>query len=373
MKIMIFNKYLSMKKKDLDSIKCLNQEMTSGLTDRRHFVKTMATTAGVFISPSLIASNLNLFGTIQKRYPDPAVVVVDKRFEKYRQFNAAVECLWTGARWAEGPVWFGDGRFLLFSDIPNNTIYRWTEETGEVSKFRNPSNYANGNTRDRQGRLITCEHDSRRVTRTEFDGTITILVDRYTGKRLNAPNDVVVHSNGSIWFTDPGYGILSNYEGHIDKFELPTNVYRFDPSNSELTVVAGDFARPNGLCFSPDEKLLYIADTGQPENQPQTIKMFDVIDGKKLANGRVFCDVGKGGADGIRCDIDGNIWSASGGGEGEDGVHVFAPDGKLIGKICLPEICANLCFGGQKRNRLFMTASESLYSLYVNTQGAKIL
>lgn len=307
------------------------------------------------------------------RYPDPAVETVDPRFDKYRQGNAAVERLWTGARWAEGPVWFGDGHYLLFSDIPNNRILRWTEETGEVSVFRSPSNFTNGNTRDRQGRLISCEHDSRRVTRTEIGGTITVLIDRYQVKRLNAPNDVVVHSNGSIWFTDPGYGILSDYEGHRDKFELPTNVYRLEPSTGEATVVASNMARPNGLCFSPDEKRLYIVDTEEPPGKAHPINVFDVIDGRKLANGRMFCDMGKGGSDGVRCDVDGNVWAAAGwGGDGYDGVHIFSPDGKLIGRIRLPEVCANLCFGGAKRNRLFMTASQSLYALYVNTSGALV-
>ncbi len=307
------------------------------------------------------------------RYPDPAVVTIDPRFEKYRQGNAAVERLWTGARWAEGPAWFGDGRFLLFSDIPNNRILRWTEEIGEVSVFRSPSNYANGHTRDRQGRLISCEHDSRRVTRTEPDGSITVLMDRYQGKRLNAPNDVVVHSNGTLWFTDPGYGILSDYEGHIDTFELPPNVYRLDPATGEATVVASEMARPNGLCFSPDEKHLYIVDTGQPAGKPKPIYVFDVVEGRKLTNGRLFCDMGKGNSDGIRCDVDGNLWAAAGwGGKDYDGVHVFAPDGKLIGQIRLPETCANLCFGGAKHNRLFMAASQSLYALYVNTRGAQV-
>ena len=307
------------------------------------------------------------------RYPDAAIEILDARFEKYRQNNAAVERLWTGARWAEGPVWFGDGRYLLFSDIPNNRILRWTEESGQVSVFRNPSNFSNGHTRDRQGRLISCEHDSRRVTRTEPDGSITVLIYRYQGKRLNAPNDVVVHSNGSIWFTDPGYGILSDYEGHVDRFELPTNVYRLDPASHDVTVVASDMARPNGLCFSPDERRLYIVDTGQPPGKPHPIKVFDVVDGKKLANGRIFCDMGLGGSDGIRCDADGNVLSAAGwGGDGYDGVHVFTPDGNLIGKIRLPEACANLCFGGAKRNRLFMAASQSLYALYVNTEGAQV-
>ena len=340
--------------------------------ERRSFLaRAMAGTVTAMAAP--LAWSREHSGQPVVRYPDPAVETLDSRFEKYRQGNAAVERLWTGARWAEGPVWFGDGRFLLFSDIPNDRILRWTEETREVSVFRSPSNYANGHTRDRQGRLISCEHDSRRVTRTEPDGTIAVLIDRYQGKRLNAPNDVVVHSNGSIWFTDPGYGILSDYEGHVDKFDLPTNVYRLDPASGDVTVVASDLARPNGLCFSPDEKRLYIVDTGQPSGKPRPIHVFDVVDGRKLANSRLFCDMGKGGSDGIRCDVDGDIWAAAGwGGDGYDGVHIFAPDGKLIGKIRLPEACANLCFGGAKRNRLFMTASQSLYALYVNTQGAQV-
>jgi gluconolactonase len=306
------------------------------------------------------------------RYPDPAVEALDPRFEKYRVGNAALERLWTGARWAEGPVWFGDGRFLLFSDIPNNRILRWTEETGEMSVFRSPSNNTNGNTRDKQGRLISCEH-GRRVTRTEHDGTVTVLIERFQGKRLNAPNDAVVHSNGGIWFTDPGYGILKNYEGHVAEFELPPNVYRLDPQTREASVVASDLARPNGLCFSPDEKQLYIADTGRPPGQPHPIRVYDVVEGQRLANGRMFVDMGRGGADGIRCDTDGNIWASAGwAGEGYDGVHVFAPDGKLIGKIHLPEVCSNLCFGGAKRNRLFMTGSQSLYALYVEAQGAQV-
>ena len=357
----------------IDSVEPLIQENDFGFKDRRHFLKKFGTTAaGVMIAPALISSGHDLNAEPQKRYPDPDIIIIDKRFEKYCQFNAAIEHLWTGARWAEGPVWFGDGKFLLFSDIPNNAILRWTEETGEVSKFRVPSNNSNGNTRDRQGRLITCEHDTRRVTRTEPDGSITVLIDKYQNKRLNGPNDAVVHSNGTIWFTDPGYGILSDYEGHIDQFELPTNVYRFDPSTGETTVLTDEFIRPNGLCFSPDEKLLYIVETGQPADKPHPIRVFDVLKGRELSNSRLFCDMGKGWSDGIRCDIDGNVWAAAGGGgAGYDGVHVFAPDGKLIGKICLPGVCANLCFGGAKHNRLFMTTSQSLYSLYVNTQGAQ--
>jgi gluconolactonase len=306
-------------------------------------------------------------------YPDPAVEVVDPRFAKYQINSAAVERLFTGARWAEGPVWVGDGGYLLFSDIPNNRMLRWLEETGEVTEFRRPSNYSNGNCRDRAGRLITCEHDTRRVTRTEHDGTVTVLMDSFQGKKLNAPNDVVVHSDGAIWFSDPGYGIMSNYEGHKAAFELPAVVYRLDPKTRVATVVVSDLDKPNGLCFSPDEKLLYVVDSGTPKHpgDPRPIRVYDVVDGVRLKNGRMFVNMSPGSSDGIRCDVDGNIWSAAGwaGKEGYNGVHVFAPDGTLIGKIHLPETCANLCFGGAKRNRLFMTASQSLYSLYVGTEG----
>jgi len=308
-------------------------------------------------------------------YPDAAVEIVDPRFAKYKVNNAAVERLYTGTRWAEGPVWVGDGRYLLFSDIPNNRILRWLEDTGEVSVFRSPSNYSNGNTRDRQGRLITCEHDTRRVTRTEHDGTITVLVDHFQDKPFNAPNDLAVHSDGAIWFTDPGYGIMSNYEGHKAKFELPANVYRLDPNTREMAVVASGLDKPNGICFSPDEKRLYIVDTGEPKRagDPRPIHVYDVDDGKRLKNGRMFVDMKGGSSDGIRCDVDGNVWSAAGwGNEGFNGVHVFAPDGTLIGKIILPETCANLCFGGAKKNRLFMAASQSLYAVYVGTEGAQV-
>ena len=307
-------------------------------------------------------------------YPDSAVEVIDPRFAKYRLINAAVERLFTGARWAEGPVWFGDGRYLLFSDIPNNRMLRWLEDTGEVSVFRSPSNYSNGNFRDREGRLLTCEHDTRRVTRTEHSGTITVLMDSFQGKKLNAPNDLVVHSDGAIWFSDPGYGIMSNYEGHKAPFELPANVYRLDPKTGEATVVASDMDKPNGLCFSPDEKKLYIVDTGTPKHpgDPSPIRVYDVVDGTRLKSGRLFVNMSPGSSDGIRCDVDGNVWSAAGwAGEGFNGVHVFAPDGTTIGKIHLPETCANLCFGGAKKNRLFMAASQSLYSLYVGTEGAQ--
>jgi gluconolactonase len=301
------------------------------------------------------------------RYPDPAIQVLDPRFATYRLGNAAVERLASGFRWAEGPVWFGDGGYLLFSDIPNNRIMRWLEEDGHLSVFRQPSNYSNGNTFDRQGRLLTCEHDSRRLTRTEHDGTITVIMDKYQGKKLNGPNDVVVASDDSIWFTDPGYGIMFNYEGHKAPLELPAAVYRLDPMTREATVVVDDMSKPNGLCFSTDESLLYVVDSG---STPRVIRVYDVVDGSGLADGRLFVDMTPGTSDGIRCDVDGNLWAAAGnGGEGFDGVHVFAPDGDRIGQILLPEKCANICFGGAKRNRLFMAASQSIYAVYVETQG----
>jgi gluconolactonase len=304
------------------------------------------------------------------RYPDPAIEILDDRFERYRIFSAAVERLYSGCRWAEGPVWFGDGRYLLWSDIPNDRVLRWEEDTGRVSVFRRPSNFANGNTRDRQGRLVTCEHGGRRVTRTEYDGTITVLMDRWQGKRLSSPNDVVVKSDGSIWFTDPPFGILGNYEGHKAEPELLQAVYRIDGETGEAEVVADDVLGPNGLCFSPDERILYVVESrGVPHRK---ILAYDVgANGRKIMNKRVLIDAAGGTPDGMRCDIDGNLWCGWGmGSEALDGVLVFAPDGARIGRIALPERCANVCFGGLKRNRLFMAASQSLYALYVNAQGA---
>ncbi len=306
------------------------------------------------------------------RYPDPAIETLDQRFNRYRVGSAAIERLWTGARWAEGPVWFGDQRSLIFSDIPNDRMLRWSEETGQVSVFRQGAQNANGNTRDRQGRLITCEHRARRVTRTEIDGTITVLMDHFEGRRLNGPNDVVVHPDGAIWFTDPGYGTHGHYEGDKGEFELPERTYRLDPASGEASVVEEGLVKPNGLAFSPDHSLLYVADTGSSHRRghPRQIHVFEVEGGRKLKNARVFHDFGPAGPDGFRVDTEGNVWAAAAWGPPElDGVHVIAPDGEKIGIVHLPEGAANLCFGGVKRNRLFITASQSLYALYVEAQG----
>lgn len=305
------------------------------------------------------------------RYPDEAVRVLDPRFARYVNPFAAVERLADGCRWGEGPVWFGDGRYLLWSDIPNDRIMRWTEETGAVSVFRSGSNLlANGNTRDRQGRLITAEHGGRRISRTEYDGSITVLADRYQGKRLNSPNDVIVKSDDSIWFTDPPFGLLNNYTGRVCQQELPANVYRLDPHAGELRVVADDIEGPNGLAFSPDESILYVIES---RTNPRRIRAFDVEGGTQLVKSRVLMDAGPGTPDGLRVDIDGNLWCGWGMGRAElDGVRILSPQGEPIGHIALPERCANLCFGGPQRNRLFMAASRSLYSLFVNTQGVAI-
>lgn len=336
---------------------------------RRAFLASSVTTAAMTFTSSHPAAQAADWQPSQ-RYPDPLIKILDPSFAKYRLNLAKVERLATGMRWSEGPIWFGDGRYLLWSDIPNNRILKWEEETGAVSVFRKPSNNANGNTRDRQGRLITCEHDARRVTRTEYDGSITVIADSYDGKPLNSPNDVVCKSDGSIWFTDPPFGILGFYEGHVAKPELSTHVYRWDPNSRRLSVVADDIERPNGLAFSPDESKLYVVVAGA---SPREIRVYDVMrDGAKLANGRTFITAEPDGTpDGFRVDVDGNLWCGWGmGKEGLDGVAVFNPTGALIGRIDLPERCANVCFGGRHRNRLFMCGSTSLYSLYVNTQGA---
>jgi gluconolactonase len=297
------------------------------------------------------------------RFPDLAVEVIDERFRELIIWQEVVERLWTGGRWTEGPVWFGDGRFLLFSDIPNNRMMRWDEVTGLVHPFRVPAQNSNGNTRDRQGRLITCEHLTRRVTRTEHDGSLTVLMDAYAGKRLNAPNDVVVHADDAVWFTDPGWGITNDYEGDAATPELPQHVYRIDPITGQGGIAIEGIERPNGLCFSPSSDVLYVVTR-------TNMMVYAIVDGRAV-NGREFARLSHGNFDGMRCDIHGNVWAATGnGGAGIDGVHCYAPDGTLVGKIHLPEVCANLCFGGIKRNRLFMTASRSLYSVYLNTRGA---
>ncbi|MSP05374.1 MAG: SMP-30/gluconolactonase/LRE family protein [Acetobacteraceae bacterium] len=303
------------------------------------------------------------------RYPDPAVRVLDPEYNKYRLPMASVERLYTGCRWSEGPVWFGEHRSVIWSDIPNNRILKWEEETGAVSVFRKPSNNANGHTRDRQGRLVGCEHDARRVVRTEYDGSITVLADSYQGKKLNSPNDVVVKSDGSIWFSDPMFGISGFYEGHKDTSELPMAIYRVDGHTGAITKATDEVAGPNGLAFSPNESVLYIVASRAEPNR--LIVAYDVgADGKTLSNGRTFIDAAGGTPDGFRVDIEGNLWCGWGMGNDEnDGVRVFNKSGAPIGHISLPERCANVCFGGRYRNRLFMAASHSLYSIYTNTQG----
>ena len=289
---------------------------------------------------------------------------IDPLFDTYVLGNAPVKQLATGFDWVEGPVWFGDAGCLLFSDIPNNRIVRWTPGEG-ISTYRAPSHYANGHSRDRQGRLISCEHGTRRVTRTEWDGSVTVIADSYQGKRLNSPNDVVVHSDGSIWFTDPHYGIMTDYEGFRGVQELPCHVYRVDPDGS-IAAVLTDVNGPNGLCFSPDESRLYVADTGRMHHpDPQHIRVF-AVNGARLTGGSVFHQIAPGCADGMRVDSDGNLWSSAG-----DGVHCIAPDGHLMGRILVPEVVSNICFGGRARQQLFITASTSLYAVTLNRNGAQ--
>lgn len=306
-------------------------------------------------------------------YPDPAIEAFDRRFGKYIVGTTEVRRLWTGAEWTEGPVYFGDMHSVIFSDVPNDRLMRYDEVTGETTVFRYPSNEANGNTRDRQGRLITCEQRARRVTRTEYDGSITVLADRYRGKRLNSPNGAVVKSDGTVWFTDPTYGIEGDHEGWRAISELPGNVYRFDPRSSTLTVAAGDYRQPNGICFSPDERKLYVSETAGP---PSYVRVHDVHHDGTLGEGRVlhdFADTHGGIADDIRVDEDGNLWCAGGWSPNRNfnGVSVLAPDGTPIGRIVLPEVAANLCFGGYEHNRsrLYICASTSLYAVYVGVRG----
>jgi gluconolactonase len=302
------------------------------------------------------------------QYPDPDVVALDPRFRRYIVGNTTIKRLHFGTLWAEGPAWNGVGRYLVWSDIPNNVQMRWIEEDGHVTTFHSPSGYSNGNTFDYEGRQLSCEHGGRRVVRYEPNGTLTVIAEKFQGKKLNSPNDVVVHHDGAIWFTDPIYGIRGNYEGFKAEQESKEAVYRADPKTGQIEKVTDEVGQPNGICFSPDYKKLYVADTGMPRD----VKVWDV-DGRALRNGRrlIQLDIPGTGApsaaDGIRCDVDGNIWAGA-----RPGVQVIAPSGERIGMIRLPETCANVCFGGSRRNRLFMTASQSLYAVYVETTGAHI-
>ena len=303
------------------------------------------------------------------QYPDPDIVALDPRFRKYMIGNTSIKRLFTGTSWAEGPAWSGAGRFLVWSDIPANLQLRWIEDDSRITTFRNPAGYSNGNTFDYEGRQLSCEHGGRRVVRYETNGTVTVIADKFEGKRLNSPNDLVVHPDGSIWFTDPPYGINGNYEGYQAPKEVKEAVYRADPKTGQLTKLTDEVVGPNGICFSPDYKKLYVADTGAGARET---KVWD-IDGKLVRNGKRFIllDVPGTGApaaaDGIRCDADGNIWAGA-----RPGVQIITPGGERIGMIRLPENCANVCFGGPRRNRLFMTASQSLYAVPVQTTGAHI-
>ena len=368
---------------------------TAPSTDRRSFLTVAAAAAATVMTRQALARDYGP-NAQPTRYPDSDIVTLDKRFKKYALGNTPIQRLYHSDKmlWAEGPAWNGVGRYLLWSDIPNDVQLRWLEEDGHVSVFRNPAGNSNGNTFDYHGRQISFQHGPRRVVRYEYDGSMTVLASEFNGKSLNAPNDGVAHPNGDIWFTDPGYGALMNYEGvnaktgSVQPFQKEA-IYRIDAKTGKLHQVSDEIFKPNGICFSPDYKKLYVADTGAShyDDAPKNIKVWDVVEEKTLKNGKEFAsmklamtgDDGKtvekaGFADGIRADVDGNIWASAGWvGAGYDGVHVFEPkEGVRIGQILLPEICSNVCFGGSKRNRLFMTGSTSLYAVYVETQGAHI-
>ena len=367
-------------------IECMHtppsSENNSTPLSRRGFLASAATVAIAAGTPLCALAGMDKFGRDRDwtavepvSYPEPAFEVLDKRFTG-RLGNATLQRLWHGkghnaALWCEGPVWMGDWGCLLWSDIPNHRVLRWNEEDGHVSVFQTESGHANGHTRDNQGRLIALEHDTRQVRRREYDGTWTVLCDHFNGKKLNAPNDAAIHKDGSIYFTDPGYGILGPYEGHKADFELPTRVYRIDPSGKVTIAAEGPMLRPNGLCFSPDFTKLYVADTGVTDGpaHPANIIVFDVK-GSALSHPKVFADFAPGFSDGVRCDTEGNVWCSSGwGGPDTNGVRIHHPDGTVLAFLHTPEVVANLCFGGIKRNRLFMCGSTSIYAMHVNAVG----
>jgi gluconolactonase len=364
-------------------MKPCNNKRAMLILDRRSFFTALA--AGAALAPAAVAQTQrppaaekqpsaaepprDWSGREPIRYPDRDIVALDNRFRKYMIGNTTIQRLHTGTLWAEGVAWNGAGRYLIWSDIPNNRQFRWLEEDGHVSVFRSPSGYSNGNTFDFEGRQLSCEHGNRRVVRYEPNGSVTVIADKWQGKPLNSPNDIVVHPGGAIYFTDPDYGIRGNYEGFKGEKQLKEAVYRVDPKTGKMQMVTDEPDKPNGLCFSPDYKKLYIADTGAGRD----IRVWEVAEDGSLRNGRQFVVMeipGGGGraiADGIRADVDGNVWAAA-----NPGVQILTPAGERIGVIQLPEVSANVCFGGSKRNRLFMAASQSLYAVYVGTQGAHI-